>query len=63
MVEPGSPAPALESRYTIPRPQGTEICVSHNANVVPVNGRYLMVAAYYQGGNSVVDFTDVRQPT
>lgn len=63
MVEPGAPAPALESRFMIPRPQGTEICVSHNANVVPVEGRYLMSAAYYMGGNTMVDFTDVSAPT
>lgn len=43
----------------IPRPQGSEICVSHNANVLPVKDRYLMSAAYYQGG----DFTDVGNPT
>jgi hypothetical protein len=62
MVEPGAPAPELESRYMIPRAQGTQICVSHNANVVPVDGRYLMSAAYYQGGNTIVDFTDVNKP-
>lgn len=62
MVNPGDPAPALQSRYMIPRAQGTEICVSHNANVVPLRGRYLMSAAYYQGGNTMVDFTDVTRP-
>ena len=63
MVEPGDPAPPLESRFMIPRAQGAEICVSHNANMVPVSGRYLMSAAYYQGGNTIVDFTDVSEPT
>lgn len=62
-VQPGGPAPTLLSRYMIPRPQGTQICVSHNANVLPVEDRYLMSAAYYQGGNSVIDFTDVTRPT
>ena len=62
MVEPGAAAPALQSRFMIPRAQGTEICVSHNANVVPVNGRYLMSAAYYEGGNTIVDFTNVQAP-
>jgi hypothetical protein len=62
LVEPGDPAPALESRYTIPRPQGSEICVSHNATVIPVKNRYVMSAAYYQGGVSVVDFTNVSTP-
>jgi hypothetical protein len=62
VVEPGQPAPPLQSRFTIPRDQGTEVCVSHNASVVPVRDRYVMSAAYYQGGVSVVDFTDVKAP-
>jgi hypothetical protein len=36
--------------------------VSHNGNIVPLRHRYLLVAAYYQGGNTVVDFTDVENP-
>ena len=59
MVEPGDPAPPLRARFTIPRPQSPEICTSHHANVIPVHGRDLMSAAYYQGGNTVVDFTDL----
>jgi hypothetical protein len=62
VVKPGAPAPPLRSRYTIPRPQTPEICVSHNGNVIPVKGRNLMVAAYYQGGNTVVDFTNPARP-
>jgi len=62
MVKPGDPAPALRGRFTIPRPQSPEICVSHNANVIPVAGRNLMTAAYYQGGNTVIDFTDPSNP-
>ena len=63
VVRPGSPEPALISRYTIPRPQpATSECVSHNATAIPVRKRYLASAAYYQGGVSVVDFTDVRNP-
>ena len=58
VVKPGAPAPTLKGRYTIPRPQTPEICVSHNANVIPIKGRKLMSAAYYQGGNTLVDFTD-----
>jgi hypothetical protein len=59
MVTPGSPAPPLEARYTIPRPQTPEICVSHNGNVLPLRGQDVAVASYYQGGNSVIDFTDL----
>jgi hypothetical protein len=61
-VEPGSPEPPLLSRYKIPRDQGTQECVSHNATVIPVDDKYLASAAYYQGGVTVVDFTDVRNP-
>ena len=60
MVAPGDAAPALRARYTIPRSQGSEICVSHNATVIPIKGRKLMSAAYYQGGVSIVDFTDLE---
>jgi len=59
MVTPGSPAPPLESRYTIPRAQTPEICVSHNGNVLPLRGRDVAVTSYYQGGNTVIDFTDL----
>jgi hypothetical protein len=62
VVKPGSPEPPLRSRYIIPRPQGTQECVSHNATVIPVKKSYLVSAAYYQGGVSVVDFTDVDNP-
>jgi hypothetical protein len=62
MVDPGSPEPPVLSRYMIPRPQGNEICVSHNANVIPTMTGYYMVAAYYMGGNTVVDFSDPTRP-
>jgi hypothetical protein len=35
--------------------------VSHNASVIPVKHRDLMTAAYYQGGVTVLDFTDLDQ--
>jgi hypothetical protein len=59
MVKPGDAAPSLKGRYTVPRNQGSEICVSHNATVIPIKGRKLMSVAYYQGGVSLVDFTDL----
>jgi len=62
MVKPGDPPPPLRGRFMIPRPQSPEICVSHNANVIPVADRDLMVAAYYQGGNTVIDFSDPANP-
>jgi hypothetical protein len=59
LVKPGKSAPKLEARYSIPRPQGQEVCVSHNASVIPVKHRDLMTASYYQGGVTVVDFSDL----
>jgi hypothetical protein len=51
----------LMSSYMIPRPQGN-YCSVHNGNLIPVNGRYLLVAAWYHGGTSVIDFTDPTNP-
>lgn len=42
--------------------QGSENCVAHNGNLIPVPGRDLMVQAWYQGGVSVMDFSDPMRP-
>ncbi len=63
LVSPGSAAPPLQSRYMIPRAQGAELCEAHNGATVPVKGRYLMTSGFYQGGNTLVDFTDPTNPT
>jgi len=49
----------LAGYYKLPVPQ-TEVenCVAHNGSLVPVPGRDIMVQAWYQGGVSVLDFTD-----
>jgi len=50
--------------YKLPAAQGdTENCVAHNGSLVPVPGRDIEVQAWYQGGVSVMDFTDPAQPT
>jgi hypothetical protein len=36
--------------------------VAHNGSLIPVPGRDIEVQAWYQGGISVVDFTDPAQP-
>jgi uncharacterized protein (DUF305 family) len=47
------------SYYKIPSAQSDEEnCVAHNGSVVPVPGRDVFVQAWYQGGVSVLDFTD-----
>lgn len=53
----------FESYYKLPAAQGdTENCVAHNGSLVPVPGRDIEVQAWYQGGISVVDFTDAAHP-
>ena len=50
--------------YKLPAAQGdSENCVAHNGSLVPVPGRDIEVQAWYQGGISVLDFTDPTQPT
>jgi uncharacterized protein (DUF305 family) len=50
--------------FKIPAPQvETENCVAHNGSIVPVPGRDIFVQAWYQGGISVIDFTDSANPT
>ena len=34
----------------------------HNGSIIPVPGRDIFVQAWYQGGVSVVDFTDSAKP-
>jgi hypothetical protein len=49
--------------YKLPAAQGdTENCVAHNGSLIPVPGRDIEVQAWYQGGVSVMDFTDPAQP-
>jgi hypothetical protein len=36
--------------------------VAHNGSLVPIPGRDIFVQAWYQGGVSVVDFTDTSHP-
>ncbi|HXJ07081.1 MAG TPA: hypothetical protein VNH65_18400 [Candidatus Acidoferrum sp.] len=51
------------SYYKLPAAQGdTENCVAHNGSLIPVPGRDIEVQAWYQGGISIVDFTDAAQP-
>ncbi|MGI9236128.1 MAG: DUF305 domain-containing protein [Woeseiaceae bacterium] len=39
-----------------------ENCVAHNGSIIPVPGRDIFVQAWYQGGISVIDFTDSSNP-
>jgi hypothetical protein len=51
------------SYYKMPAVQTSqENCVAHNTSVIPVPNRDIYVQAWYQGGVSVVDFTDTANP-
>ncbi|MDE0126712.1 MAG: hypothetical protein OXN97_19275, partial [Bryobacterales bacterium] len=53
----------FRSHYKLPAPQlEQENCVAHNGSIVPVPGRDIFAQAWYQGGLSVVDFTDSANP-
>ena len=49
--------------YKMPAAQSdAENCVAHNGSLIPVPGRDIEVQAWYQGGVSVMDFTDPANP-
>jgi hypothetical protein len=49
--------------YKLPAAQAdTENCVAHNGSLIPVPGRDIEAQAWYQGGISIVDFTDAAHP-
>jgi hypothetical protein len=49
--------------YKLPAAQSdTENCVAHNGSLIPIPGRDVEVQAWYQGGISVMDFTDPANP-
>ncbi len=54
---------SFASYYKLPAAQSdTENCVAHNGSLIPVPGRDIEVQAWYQGGVSVMDFTDAAHP-
>jgi hypothetical protein len=51
------------SYYKLPAAQSdTENCVAHNGSLIPVPGRDIEAQAWYQGGVSIMDFTDAAHP-
>ena len=53
----------LQSYYKMPAAQtDRENCVAHNGSEIPVPGRALHVQSWYQGGVSIVDWTDPAHP-
>jgi hypothetical protein len=54
---------AFQSYYKLPAAQTPqENCVAHNGSLIPIPGRDVMVQAWYQGGISVFDWTDAKNP-
>ncbi len=53
----------FQSYYKLPAPQTPqENCVAHNGSLIPVPGRDLFVQSWYQGGISLMDWTDIANP-
>jgi LVIVD repeat len=53
----------FRSYYKLPVAQDfRQNCVSHLPSLIPVPGRDIMVQAWYQGGASLIDFTDASNP-
>ncbi len=53
----------FRAHFKLPAPQtDKENCVAHNGSIIPVPGRDLFAQAWYQGGLSVMDFTDSSNP-
>jgi hypothetical protein len=53
----------FRSYYKMPAVQTIgENCVAHNASIIPVPNRDILTQAWYQGGISVIDFTDTANP-
>jgi hypothetical protein len=54
---------SFASYYKLPAAQSeSENCVAHNGSLIPVPGRDIKVQAWYQGGISIMDFTDPDNP-
>ena len=55
--------PKFMSYFKMPRTQtNAENCVAHNGNAIPVPGRDILVQSWYQGGISVIDWTNGAKP-
>jgi len=53
----------FRSYYKLPAAQtALENCVAHNGSLIPIPGRDVMVQAWYQGGISIFDWSDARNP-
>jgi LVIVD repeat len=62
-ADPAGDKMQFQNYYKLPAAQTKEEnCVAHNGSLIPIPGRDVMVQAWYQGGISVFDWTDPRNP-
>ena len=53
----------FRSYYKLPAAQSVlENCVAHNGSLIPIPGRDIMIQGWYQGGISLIDWTDPSNP-
>jgi hypothetical protein len=53
----------FQGYFKLPAAQtNEENCVAHNGSLIPIPGRDVMVQAFYQGGITVFDWTDIKHP-
>jgi hypothetical protein len=55
--------PVEVGRFKIPQRSNSELCTAHDFNIVPLRKhRDILVSAWYEGGTTIVDFTEPRAP-
>lgn len=53
----------FQSYFKLPAEQtSSENCVAHNGSLIPIPGRTIMIQGWYQGGISLIDWTDPTNP-
>ena len=53
----------FQSYYKLSAPQtAEENCVAHNGSLIPIPGRDIMIQGWYQGGISLIDWTNPSNP-
>jgi hypothetical protein len=57
-------APVAKASYSLPQREISLLCTAHNFNTIPLrSGKDVLASAWYNGGTTVVDFTDPANPT
>jgi hypothetical protein len=56
-------APALKGSFRVPQQHTSVQCTAHDFDVIPLSsGKDILVSAWYEGGTTLVDFTDPANP-